>query len=160
MTETPEQKPELENDRIRIVLERLIDTCRDGEAGYRDAAEHIGSTELRAFFNQQSLERARFAGQLTAELERQGRWQTTRQGSVTGMVKRAWFDVERVLGGGDASILEAVESGEDAARDAYQKALDEPGMPESVRSLIRAQAQTIFASHDHIKQLRDTHKAA
>ena len=159
MPESPEIKPEID-DNVRLVIERLIDTCRDGEDGYRDAAEHITNTELRSFFNQQSLERARFAGQLTDGLERQGRWQTTRQGSAGGTLRRVWFDVERAFGGGDASILAAVESGEDAARDAYQKALDEPGLPESVRALIRTQAEIIFAAHDHAKQLRDTHKAA
>ena len=160
MQESPEIKTEVQDDNVRLVIERLIDTCRDGEEGYRDAGEHITSTELRTFFNQQSLERARFAGQLTAELERQGRWQTTRQGSASGTLRRVWFDVERALGGGDDAILSGVEAGEDAARDAYQKALEEPGLPESVRGLIRAQAQTIFAAHDHVKQLRDSHKAA
>ena len=37
-------------------LEQLIETCRDGQNGYRDAAEHIKNTGIRTWFNQQSLE--------------------------------------------------------------------------------------------------------
>jgi uncharacterized protein (TIGR02284 family) len=150
-----------ENDKLVNVIERVIDTCRDGEDGYRDAAEHITDAGLSTFFAEQSLQRAHFARQLTEELERQGRWQTTREGSVGGSIRRAWFDVKRTLGGGDIAILEAVEAGEDAARDAYTKALqEEADVPASVQALLRTQAQTVFAAHDHVKILRDRYKAA
>ena len=56
------------NEKVISVLEKLIETCRDGQNGYRDAAEHTKSPQLRQFFNQQSIERAQFAGQLENEL--------------------------------------------------------------------------------------------
>ena len=43
------------------VLETLIETCRDGEKGYKDAAEHVKRPDLKAFFAEQSVERGRFA---------------------------------------------------------------------------------------------------
>ena len=56
--------------------------------------------------------RTRFARELEQELERIGTWQTTRIGSVTGGLRQTWFDVKRALGGGDQTILDAVEAGE------------------------------------------------
>src|SRR2546428_132175 len=54
------------------VLETLIETCRDGEKGYKDAAEHVKRPDLKAFFAEQSVERGRFPRELEAELARLG----------------------------------------------------------------------------------------
>ncbi|HEU0049448.1 MAG TPA: DUF2383 domain-containing protein, partial [Nitrososphaera sp.] len=55
------------------VVEKLIETCKDGQNGYRDAAEHVTRPDLRSFFQEQSLERARFAQELESELPRLGK---------------------------------------------------------------------------------------
>ena len=141
-------------EKIVSVIEKLIDRCRDGEEIYADAAEHIQDPPLKQLFLDSSRERARFAAELEAELERQGRWQTTRQGSVTGMVERTAYDVKRALGGNDLAILQSLEHYEDHARDAYEQALREP-LPDDVAGLLRTQAQTVYGAHDHMKMLRD-----
>ena len=45
---------------------------------------------------------------------------------MTGALHRAWIDTKANLGGGDKTILESVKSGEDKAKEAYQKALATP----------------------------------
>jgi len=65
-----------EYDKAADVLEKLIETCRDGENGYRDAAEHVKSADLKTLFREKSAERARFATELEGELERMGRPKT------------------------------------------------------------------------------------
>jgi uncharacterized protein (TIGR02284 family) len=50
-----------ENDALSV-LEDLIETCKDGQKGYQDAASHVKRSDLKTYFNEQSLERARFAG--------------------------------------------------------------------------------------------------
>ncbi len=55
------------------VIEELIQTCKDGQKGYLEAATHVKRSDLKAFFNEQSLERSRFAGELEAELIRLGK---------------------------------------------------------------------------------------
>ncbi len=144
------------------VLEDLIQVCRDGENGYREAAEHITSSELRAFFNDQSLERARFARELASELGRLkgDRFDTTAiKGTFTGKMERTWLDVKANLTGSDRTVLESVERGEDRAKEQYQKALSE-GLPEAVLGTIRTQAQLVTAAHDHVKLLLDEKLAA
>ena len=150
----PEQPQAFDRGEEVKVVERLIDTARDGEQGYADAAEHIKDPELRAYFAEQSRERARFAADLKAELHKLGKWEETRQGSVAGTLQRAWFDVVRVLGSGDRAILQAVEAGEDRARNAYQEALKHE-LPLDIAGVIRSQAQSVIAAHDHAKAVRD-----
>ena len=45
---------------------------------------------------------------------------------------RAWIDTKVALGGGDKTILESVEAGEDRAKEAYQKAIDLGGAGSAV----------------------------
>src|SRR4051812_21977220 len=53
-------------------LKSLIQLCRDGHAGFKEAAEKLTDPATRSFFQEQSLERARFAGELESELHRLG----------------------------------------------------------------------------------------
>jgi uncharacterized protein (TIGR02284 family) len=140
------------------VLKRLVEVCRDGQQGYMEAAEHISSTDLRSFFNQESLERARYAAELESELLRMGEPEVGATGSVAGAIHRGWLDLSGTIGGDDA-VLSAVEQGEDAAKHAYEDALKEP-LPGNVDGTVRSQAQAVIAAHDHVKMLRDQKQEA
>lgn len=155
----PVQPEGFDREKITSTIEKLIDRCRDGEQIYADAAAHIQDPELKQRFHDSSRERARFAAELELELERQGRWQTTRQGSVGGMLERTAFDVKRALGGDDGAILQSLEHYEDHAREAYLQALGEP-LPESVAGLIRSQAQAVYGAHHYMKMLLERRHAA
>lgn len=137
------------------ILEKLIETCRDGQNGYRDAAEHIKDPTIRAWFNEQSLTRARFAGELENQVQRLGKADPTRSGSVSGAVHRRWFDLKEKIAGNDHSVLEEVERGEDVAKHAYQDAL-QSALPSDVLQIVQQQAESVFAAHDRAKVLRDT----
>ena len=50
------------------------------------------------------------------------------------------------------------EQGEDAAQAAYKDALNENNVPAYIRSMLSEQKQTLRASHDKIKSLRDAAK--
>ncbi|SRR6266568_3089135 len=141
------------------VLETLIETCRDGQAGYRDAAEHTQNAELKEFFSRQSLQRAKFSGELENVVQRLGESDPDRGPSLSGKVHRAWFDLKQKLGGGDTSILESVEAGEDNAKKHYQDALN-AGLPSDILSTVQRQADGVFAAHDRVRTLRDQHKKA
>ena len=141
------------------VVEKLIETCKDGENGYRDAAEHVKRADLKTFFNEQSLERAKFAGELQAELPRLGQHDKKDSGSVSAAVHRDWIDTKVGLGGGDKTILESVERGEDSAKAAYEKALTSP-LPANIVQIVQRQAGSVKQAHDHVRDLRDAAKAA
>ena len=140
------------------ILERLIATNRDGQAGYREAAEHIHDSELKGYFNEQNIERAQFAGQLESEVQRLGQLEPQDRGSTPAALHRAWIDLKSILGASDQSILASVEQGEDVASRAYEDVLRKE-LPDHIAEVVRNQAQSIFAAHDHIKLLR-TKRAA
>jgi uncharacterized protein (TIGR02284 family) len=146
------------NDAISV-LEELIQTCKDGQKGYQEAASKIKRSDLKTFFNEQSLERSRFAGELEAELIRLGKPDKKISGSVVGSLHRAWVDTKVGLGGGDATILDWLENGEDHAKDAYQKAVT-GDLPEDIAQIVRRQAASVQAAHDRVRSLRDIAKAA
>ncbi len=154
-----EIRKHIDNDHVISVLEKLIQTCRDGQEGYRDAAAHVKDPELRALFNQLSTTRAEFAGELENEVIRLGRHDPDRKATATGALHRRWIDLKAALGGGDHSILSSIESGEDTARKTYQEALDD-NLPQDIQNIIRQQSQSITSAHDQIRVLRDRTKAA
>lgn len=142
------------------VLEELIETCKDGQKGYQDAASHVKRTDLKTYFNEQSLERARFAGELQTELIRLGKPDKKVSGSVSATLRRAWIDTKVGLGGGDKTVLESVEAGEDSAKESYGKALIAGSLPADVAEIVRRQAASVQRAHDKVKSLRDTAAAA
>jgi uncharacterized protein (TIGR02284 family) len=142
-----------QNDAVSVI-EKLVETCRDGEKGYKDAAEHAKRPDLMTFFLEQSSERARFASELQAALPKLGKSEKKESGSVAGAIHRAWIDAKASLGGGDKTILESVESGEDKAKEAYEKALSS-SLPPDVADVVGRQARSIRTAHDRVKSLRD-----
>jgi uncharacterized protein (TIGR02284 family) len=140
-------------------IEKLIETCRDGQEGYRDAAEHTTTAELKDFFLRQSLERAKFAGELESVALQLGESDPDRSPSIANKLHRAWFDLKQKLGGGDASILESVEAGEDSAKKHYQEAL-RADLPLDVHTIVETQAHSVLAAHDKVRNLRDRYKKA
>ena len=147
-----------ENDAISVV-ENLIETCKDGQKGYQDAAHHVKRSDLKTYFNEQSLERSRFAGELETELVRLGKPDKKVSGSASAAVHRAWIDTKVALGGGDKTVLESVEKGEDNAKDTYNKALT-GSLPGNLIEIVRRQAAGVQRAHDKVKMLRDSAKAA
>lgn len=147
-----------ENNAISVV-ENLIETCKDGQKGYQDAAEHAKAPDLKAFCLEQSAERGRFAQELQPELARLGKPDKKVSGSVSGAMHRAWIDAKTSLGGGDKSLLESLEAGEDNAKDTYNKALSGT-LPATLAEIVRRQAASVQRAHDKVRMWRDQAKAA
>lgn len=145
------------DDQINVI-EKLIETCRDGEQGYKDAAEHVADPQLKSQFLEHSSERRHFLTELQGELSRLGEVPKKEPGSVAGRVHRAWMDFKANVAGGDKTILSSVEQGEDSAKKAYQGALQKP-LPAHLETMIRHQAQSVMMAHDQVKRLRDTQAA-
>ena len=57
-------------------------------------------------------------------------------GTVSGAVHRTWGDIKAHLGGGDHTLLETAEQGEDAAKKAYKDALEKE-LPLPVHQLLQ-----------------------
>lgn len=142
----------------RDILQNLIEICRDGQNGFREAATQVKDPSVREFFNEQSLVRGQFAGELETEATALGEHDVDRSGSVVAAMHRAWIDLKSALGGGDGAIISAAETGEDSAKKAYEEALKED-LPSNVLEIVRRQADSVIATHNRVRDLRDS-KAA
>lgn len=134
------------------LVKTVIQVLHDGERGFADIGEHLKSPELKTFFIQEAGTRGQFARELQAAAgvgEDVG-------GTVSGSVHRVWGDLKANLGGGDHTLLETAEQGEDAAKKAYQVALDDTGLDSGIRAVLQRQQPHIQASHDRVKAYRDS----
>ena len=144
----------MDKDNAVTVIEKLAEICKDGEKGYKDAAEHAKRSDLKSFFTTESSERGRFASELQSVLTKLGKTEKKESGTVAGAMHRAWIDTKVGLGAGDKSILESVEKGEDEAKEAYQEAI-RASLPSDVAEIVSRQARSVQTAHDRVKSLRD-----
>jgi uncharacterized protein (TIGR02284 family) len=144
-----------EKENTITVLKDLIETLKDGREGFKTAAEDAKDSELRALFTQFSDQRAQFVSELQSRLQLIGA-DADKSGSVSGSLHRGWIDLKAALSSNEPhAVLAECERGEDAALKAYREALDEP-IDGTTREIVRRQSTVIKATHDKVKQLRDS----
>jgi uncharacterized protein (TIGR02284 family) len=142
------------------LIKKLIETCRDGQSGYMEAAEHARNADLRAFFSHQAMERARFAAELEGVARRLGEAESSPDPtSIVSKMHRAWIDLKYKLGGRDAGVLGSVEAGEYNAKSHYLEALQADFQPE-VQSIVERQAESVFAAYDQVRSLYSVYTKA
>jgi uncharacterized protein (TIGR02284 family) len=148
----------MDTNKVVSTLNNLIETCRDGQKGFKEAAENVKSPDLKTLLNQASIERAQFVGELQTEIRNLG-GDPENTGSTAGAIHRAWIDIKGTLTGkDDHSILNECERGEDSAVDAYKDAL-KLALPTNLLSTVERQFQRIKQVHDRVKQMRDSRAA-
>jgi uncharacterized protein (TIGR02284 family) len=137
----------------------LIETLKDGQEGFKQAAEAVKDSNLKSLFSEYSLQRAKFAGQLQTEARQLGESNPEESSSTTGAMHRAWINLKSaVTSGDDHAILAECERGEDSAVKEYREAM-ENDLSSPVRTIVSQQYGEVKSAHDRIKQLRDLSKA-
>lgn len=136
----------------REVLHHLIETCKDGERGFRAAADYVRDPSLKSLFGELAEQREQFARELVPHLHRLGGW-TDWTGTSAGALHRGWMNVKaHVPGHPDHAIVAEAERGEHAALGVYDEALN--GMlPPTVSGLIEAQREELEKAHARIRAL-------
>jgi uncharacterized protein (TIGR02284 family) len=144
----------MDRNKTISVLNELIETCRDGQEGFQEASDNIVRPDLKQFFADASIERARFVGELQQEVRALG-GDPADTSSIAGSMHRAWIDIKGTFTGRDeGSILSECERGEDSAVSTYRDALQKD-LPANVRSVIENQLADILRVHNLVKQYRD-----
>lgn len=140
------------------VISTLIETCKDGEKGFRVCAEDVSRPELKTLFNQRAGECAQSAQELQAIVIRLG-GEPEDSTSVAGDLHRRWVDLKSLITGkDDEAILNECERGEDVAKRSYHKAL-EKALPEDIRQVVQRHYDGVLRNHDQVKMLRDAERA-
>src|SRR5436305_11855377 len=99
-------------DNITSTLNDLIETSRDGEQGFRKAAEDAKDTQLKALFSQRAQDCARAVQDLQQIVVQVG-GDPEQRSSIAGALHRGWVDAKAAISTrADLAILEEVERGE------------------------------------------------
>ena len=137
-----------------LALKAVINSLQDSQKGFAEIGDHLKDDTLKRYFLAESLKRASFRGDLEEILHQNGVHDINETGTATGTLRRAWGDLKAKLGGGDHTLLETAEQGEDAAKSAYADALEQD-LPLPVRQLLDEQQAHILTSHDFVRSHRD-----
>jgi uncharacterized protein (TIGR02284 family) len=141
------------DEKVVTLLDNLIETCKDGQNGYRAAAARAQSPELKRFCRANASQRARFAADLQEEVHRHG-VMPPRGGTVAGALHRGWLTVKTaLLGVADAALLAECERGEEAALKNYEAAA-RAVRPPDLQALIARQYRDIKRARDRGRALQ------
>jgi uncharacterized protein (TIGR02284 family) len=139
------------------VLNDLVMINNDRIVGYERAIKELKDQDgdLKTLFNQMIVESQKIKSDLAHEIE-------VLHGDVEkgttemGKIYRAWMSVKAVFTGESRhTVLSNCEAGEDAAQDAYKKALETDRLPVFLRDLLNQQKAKLKESHDEIRDLRN-----
>ena len=147
------------NDEVISTLNNLIETCKDGQDGFKSAAEGVERSDLKSTFYEYAQQRSQFAGELQTLVRELG-GDPENSGSTTAALHRGWIGIKSAITGhDDTAVLNECERGEDSAKANYKDAL-QAALPANVSETVQRQYAAVQEAHDKIKSLRDTARAA
>lgn len=137
------------NEEAITQLNRLIETCKDGQLGFSTAAEDVKTVDMKIAFAKYAAQRTVFLGELRGLVSVLG-GDPEKGGSVVGAIHRGWINLKSAIASGEESaILAECERGETSAVETYKSVLDMP-IPQSVRALADKQHTAIRDTLDEI----------
>jgi uncharacterized protein (TIGR02284 family) len=147
------------NDEVIAELNSLIETCKDGEEGFRTACEALQDPDIRTLFNVFAQQRAVFASVLNNEVLHRG-GEPVESGHVSASLHRGWLQLKTAIGSKhEAAIIDEAERGEDAAMAAYESALKKQ-LPSDLLSIVEDQYAQVRKAHATVRALkREAHAA-
>lgn len=147
------------NENTVDILNKLIETSKDGEYGFRASAEYLKNPDIQRLFLQRAEECRQAVVELQAQVQLYG-GKAEDSGSAAAAVHRGWVAVKGKLAGyTDKAILEETERGEDKAMSDYREAL-EAALPADARSLVERQFEGVKRNHAQVRALRDQARQA
>jgi uncharacterized protein (TIGR02284 family) len=147
-----------EQKEVISTINNLIETLRDGQEGFKQAAEGVKDPQLKSLFNEYSQQRSQFATELQSQARSLGEPEPETSSSAAGALHRTWINLKSaVTRGDDHAILAECERGEDSAVEQYKKAVD-ANLSAQLREIVSRQYAEIKKAHDRIRNLRDTAK--
>ena len=147
-----------QNKEAISAINNLIETLKDGERGFKEAAGAVKDPQLKSLFQEYSQQRHRFATELQSQAHSLGEFKPEESSSTAGAMHRAWINLKSaVTSGDDKAILSECERGEDSAVHEFEEALND-GLTGKVGETVSRQFSEIKSAHDRVKHLRDAAK--
>ena len=144
----------MDNNQVVATLNKLLETTKDGESGFRTCADAVKNNELKTVFEDSARKCDEGAKELEAKIRSLGK-EPAASGTAAGALHRAWTNIKSsVTGMSDYAVLAECERGEDVAKRVYEEALLED-LPHDVKELVHHQYQGVKSNHNRIRNLRD-----
>src|SRR5438874_13648010 len=113
-----------EEKEVISTINNLIETLKDGQEGFKQAAKGVKDPQLKSLFNEYSQQRSRFATELQSQARSLGEPEPETSSTTAGALHRAWINLKSTVSrGDDHAILAECERGEDSAVEEYEKAM-------------------------------------
>ena len=149
----------MDKDDVIDTLNDLIETCKDGEEGFRTCAEDIKRADLKPLFTRAAARCGEAARELQAQVQQLG-GKAERSGSFAGSAHRRWVDIKSAISGkDDKAVLAECERGEDVAKASYQRALAKD-LPAGIRAIVERQYGGVLQHHDAVRALERSAQAS
>ena len=135
------------------VISGLVEICKDGEQGFKNAADDVNDANLKKLFTEYSNQREKFMYELR-ELAKTFGSDLEFSGSILGVLHRRWMDIKfGIAGSNTESILKECLRGEEAAVRKYKVAL-KIDLSEPFAKVVKRQSVEIIAVYANLtKQL-------
>jgi uncharacterized protein (TIGR02284 family) len=134
-------------------LEELAKLARDGELGYRTAANEAKDSDLQHLFNDLARERGEVADELDEQITKLGGKVPQKGGTMAGSAHRMFVDLKSAITGGNRkAVLTEVARGEGVAEAAYD-AFKKMEMPAELKQVIQKQHDKVKAARDRMRDL-------
>src|SRR3954447_12537332 len=103
------------------IIDNLIETLKDGQDGFKQAAESVKDPQLKSVFDEYSRQRAQFVSELRSQAQSPDDRESKPAGSAAGALHRGWINLKSALtAGDDHAILAECEGGDaPAAAEAH-----------------------------------------
>jgi uncharacterized protein (TIGR02284 family) len=138
---------------VTSVLNGLIETCKDGEEGFRHAAEKAKEPSLKSLFTKYATQRATYATELQALVTATGETPSD-SGHIVASLHRGWITLKEALAKDeDKALIDEAEAGEDAAMKAYKQAVA-ANLPIAVNTVVQQQFSGVQEAHGIIRDLK------
>jgi uncharacterized protein (TIGR02284 family) len=148
----------MEKSEVISTMNDLLKTSRDGEIGFRAAAQQIKSVNLKSVCETAASRCGAGVAELESHIRALG-GEPSASGTLSGSLHRAWSNIKSsVTTMDDRAVLAECESAEDAAKNAYEAALKKD-LPADIRIVIERQYQGVKENHDRVRDLRDSTRA-
>jgi uncharacterized protein (TIGR02284 family) len=141
-------------DKVVSTLNKLLETTKDGESGFRTCADAVKNTDLKTVFENAAKRCDEGAAELQAKIRSLGQ-EPASSGTATGALHRAWTNIKsKITGMDEYTVLIECERGEDVAKHTYEEALMED-LPADVKAIVQRQYEGVKANHARIRNLRN-----
>lgn len=133
-------------------LQELIEICKEGERGYKEASENVNNEEFKTILYRLSQQRALFRGELENILIKDFGKEANQEDSFLSKLHRGWMDFKASLSGKDTkAVLSECERGEEYAIEKYSKAL-QGSLPDYVEEKVQSQFEMIKGALIQIRE--------